>query len=91
MRSCETDSGQSFANRQGPPIALLNKRTSTTSRSIATSCSVARGFGFRHNGLWARPRPGALYAQKTLARACASSPEISWGGHGILPSPMGLL
>jgi hypothetical protein len=32
---------------------------------------------------WRRPR----YAQKNLVRACASSPEISRGGHhGILPS-----
>ena len=32
---------------------------------------------------WWRPR----YAQKNLVRACASSPEISRGGHGILPRP----
>ena len=31
---------------------------------------------------WRRPR----YAQKNLVRACASSPEISRGGHGILPN-----
>jgi hypothetical protein len=31
---------------------------------------------------WRRPR----YAQKNLVRACASSPEISRGGYGILPS-----
>ena len=58
---------------------------------LAASCSVVWGFGFRRTGLWARPRPGALggalvmrYAQKNLVQAaCASSPGISRGGHGI--------
>jgi hypothetical protein len=31
---------------------------------------------------WWRPR----YAQKNLVRACASSPEIPRGGHGIMPA-----
>ena len=60
---------------------------------VCLSCLVAWGFGFCHTGLWARPRPGALGGALVvprkiwnLVRACASSPEIPRGGHGILPS-----
>jgi hypothetical protein len=56
-------------------------------------CLVLCGLGVRfspHRALgapsprwtWWRPR----HAQKNLVRACASSPEISRGGHGILPT-----
>jgi hypothetical protein len=60
---------------------------------LCSCCLVLCGLGVRvspHRALgaplprrtWRRPR----YAQKNLVWACASSPEISWGGHGILPT-----
>jgi hypothetical protein len=63
----------------------------------ALCCRVLCGLGVRvspHRALgapspqytWWRPR----YDQKTLIRACASSPEISRGGHVILPTPTGV-
>jgi hypothetical protein len=64
---------------------------------VCLSCFAAWGFGFcrtrRGSGrppprrAWRRPR----YPQENLVlvRACASSPEISRGGHGVLPSYKG--
>jgi hypothetical protein len=58
---------------------------------VCLSCSVVWGFGFRRTGLWARPRPGALVGALVMPRKIWSGPvlplpEISRGGHGILPS-----
>jgi hypothetical protein len=59
---------------------------------VCLSCFVAWGFGFCRTGLWARPRPGALGGALVMPRkiwsgpALPASPEISRGGHGILPS-----
>jgi hypothetical protein len=70
----------------------------TASRSRAASCSVVCGLGVRgspHRAGCVRALSpvhtctlgGALVKpRKKLVRACASSPEISWGGHGLLPT-----
>jgi hypothetical protein len=76
------------AVQTGIGVLLLNRKTST--ERAALCCLVLGGLGVwipPHGALgapsprctWWRPR----YAQKNLARACASSPEISWGGHGV--------
>jgi hypothetical protein len=57
-------------------IALLNKRTSTASRSRAASCSAVWGFGFRRTGPWARPRPGALGDALVMPRKIWSGPVL---------------
>jgi hypothetical protein len=70
----------------------LLKGTSTASRSRLPL--VICGLGVRllpHRALGASPPRRASrrprYPQENLVRACASSPEISRGGHGILPTP----
>jgi hypothetical protein len=79
MRSCETDFGQSYANRKDLLLLLLIGSPQVASRSRADSCSVVWGFGVLRTGPWARPRPGALGGPLVM-------PRKPWSGP-VLPPP----